>query len=581
MGTAVRLAAGWCGLALAGLAAGLVTGSAAGGLAVVAAATLGGCTARQWQGRRAADRLRLLESAVIHARDAVVILDAEPEKGLGRPVRYVNEAFTTLTGYAAAEVVGRSLHMLRGPATCPVALARIRDALAAGQPLQTELLNYRKDGSELWVELSLVPVRASAGGLAHWVMIQRDIGDRKRLEDQLRQAQKMETVGRLAGGIAHDFNNLLTGVIGHLDLVRLPAGDPNAALVATADRAAQRAADLTRKLLGVARKNQLLVGPVRVADLVGEVVELVRRTSDPRVHFTAEVPPAADLPALTADAALLNQALMNLVLNARDAMPGGGRLTVTAAGVSLTSATAQARPGGRAGLFLRLTVADTGHGMPAAVRARLFEPFFTTKPVGQGTGLGLAMVHGIVEQHGGWIECATAPGTGTRFEVYLPAAAAGVEATPPPRPWAASDLAARAGGATVLLVDDEELIRALGRSVLEGAGYRVVEAADGRAGVEAFRRESAAGGVDLVVLDYMMPEASGREAFDAILAADPAARVLFSSGYSADDLADITGPAGLLAKPYRPADLLAAVRAVLAGEPVPAGVEPLQLSPVA
>jgi PAS domain S-box-containing protein len=646
------------------------------------------------------NRLRLLESAVVHARDAVIILEAAPNDGPGRSVLYVNEAFTHMTGYAPAEVVGRSLHLLRGPKTNPDTLDRLRDALAAGAPLQVELLNYRKGGSELWVELSLVPVLGAAGRCSHWVMIQRDITDRRRaaealqrsegrlraiyqntsagiavyaadgriieanpalakmlgypvkellgqtldaithpddfdtnsglirevlqeertgyaiqkrflrrdgepvwvelysqtlrdetgaavsavavvvdvterrrLEEQLRQAQKMEMVGQMAGGIAHDFNNLLTGVIGNLALLSLPPDAANAELLAAAERAAHRAAELTRKLLGLARKNQLLVAPVRVAEFASEVVSILRRTVDPRIEVVTELAVADPV---AVDATLLNQALLNLCLNARDAMPHGGRLSIRAAAVWFTPEEVADHPEARPGGFVRLAVEDTGCGMSPETRARVFEPFFTTKPIGQGTGLGLPMVHGIVKQHGGWIVCDSELGRGTRFDLYLPRAAV---ASGVPRPSVcdtppAIDVATPVptSGRTVLLVDDEDMIRTLGRSVLEAAGYEVLEAEDGADAVDLFRREH--GRIDLVILDLTMPRLSGRDAFRSMTAIVPDARVLFSSGYSADDLSDVTGAVGLLAKPYRPQELVTAVHRALTGHPAahtPAG----------
>jgi PAS domain S-box-containing protein len=784
--------------------------------------------------RQALRRFDLLESAVVHARDAVIVLEPRPTDGPGRSVLYVNEAFTRMTGYAADEVVGRSLHFLRGPKSCPQTLTRIKDALDSGTPLQVELLNYRKDGSELWVELSLVPVQDESGRCRHWVMIQRDASgrkradeelrereqrirvlgdnlpdgvvcqvvakpgglprftyvsaginritgrdvdailadpesahtlvhpddqprvraagqvserdltpfdiefrmcqpdgsvkwvhcrsmpqrlpdgatlwngvmldvtsarqaaealrqseelfrgmfetaaagvsvtdasgviisanpafaailgrpieqivghsprefthpddwpgqlvlwqetragkrsgfqlrkrylrpdgstvwvelsmavvhgpsgelirgvgvtvdmtDRRRLEEQLRHVQKMEAVGQMAGGIAHDFNNLLTGVIGNLDLVDLPPGDRNADLIGVAITAAQRAAELTRKLLGFARKNQLVLAPVRVGEFVREVVDILGRTFDPRIRIVTDLA-APDL--VLADAALVNQALLNLCLNARDAMPDGGSLTIRATTVLVSEAEAARHPDGRSGAFVRLSVADTGHGMTPEVRARIFEPFFTTKPVGQGTGLGLPMIHGIVQQHSGWVECETAPGRGTRFDLYLPLATVGTGPTPRPidrRPMTpAPDVATPppVGSRTVLLVDDEDMIRCLGRSVLEQAGYKVLEAHDGADAVDLFRREHDH--IDLVILDLTMPRLSGRDAFRSMTEIAPAARVLFSSGYSADDLSDVTGAVGLLAKPYRPQDLVTAVRRALdvrLDVPTPAG----------
>jgi len=532
-------------------------------------------------------RLRQLESVVVHARDGVVILEAEPTASPGRAVLYVNAAFAEMCGYAESELVGRSLQVLRGPDSCPATLDRLRLGLEAGEPLQVELLNYRKDGTTFWVELSLVPVPHADSACAYWVMIQRDISDRKRAEralrereEQLRQSQKMETVGQLAGGVAHDFNNLLTGVIGNLCLVNLPPGDPNRPLLATAERAAHRAAELTSKLLGFARRNQMLVAPLDVGEFVGEVVDLLRRTIDPRITFVADTPPLGWL--ALADASLLNQALLNLCVNARDAMPDGGELRITAEAWRPTE-TQVARHLPAAAAYLRVSVSDTGTGMTPAVRARLFEPFFTTKPIGQGTGLGLAMVDGIVRQHEGWVECDTAPGEGTTFHLFLPAVPANLDLaelpvkvmtrshadfcldTPLP-PDAAETPAPRPGaGGRILLVDDEEMIRVLSRTVLEAAGYHVREATDGVEAVEAFAAHAA--DIDLVILDLVMPRLSGRDAARKLVALDPAVRILLSSGYSTDDVTDIPEALGLLSKPYRPSALLDAVRDALDPRP--------------
>jgi PAS domain S-box-containing protein len=653
--------------------------------------------------RRTEERLRLLESAVVHARDAVIVLEPVANSDRGRAVLYVNDAFTTITGYTRDEAIGRSLHFLRGPNTDPTTLNELRTALETGFAFKGELLNYRKDGSQVWVDVSLVPVIGPEGRCIHFVMIQRDITGRKRteealrqseamfrgffestaagvsltgadgrfvscnpafaaqigvpiaevigrhpvefthpddcaeqeallnellsgtrnnyqiqkryvrpdesvvwvelsvtavrnssgellyglgvsvdvtsrrkLEEQLQQVQKMEALGQLAGGVAHDFNNLLTAVLGNLALVQLSADDPNRPLVRTAEQAAARAADLTRKLLGYARRNQLLVSPLKPADVIEEVVDIVYRTLDPRIEIVADVRTDAEV---LADATLLNQALINLCLNARDAMPHGGRLTLAADAVTVCSNVAAQFPEGRPGEFIRFSVTDTGEGMTDSVLRRLFEPFFTTKGVGRGTGLGLPMVHGIMRQHGGWVAVESEPGNGAKFELYLPAAGAGQRQTgptPPPRLAASaslwtSDHPPKTG--TILLVDDETMIRQLGRAVLESAGYTVLEAEDGAIAMEIFREQHAQ--IDLVILDLTMPRLSGRDVFRQIQAIDPAARVLFSSGYSADDLSELDGAKGLLSKPYRPPDLLMAVCQAIADatEPLVTGAK--------
>jgi len=647
------------------------------------------------------ERLRLLESAVIHAHDAVVVMEAEPREGAGRSVLYVNDAFCKMTGYDRTEVVGRSLHFLRGPDSDPTTLEQIRVALDQGDPLRVELRNYRKDGSGFWVDLSLVPVPDPQGRAAHWVMIQRDITDRRaasdalrrseeryrllfdsnphpmwvydretlrflavndaalrkygysraeflrmtiddirsandhprpraaapqrrseppslwrhrtkdgtvidveissfhltmdgrpaelvlvndvteklHLEEQLRQSQKMEVIGQMAGGVAHDFNNLLTGILGNLSLAQLSENDPNRPLLAAAEQAAIRAADLTGKLLGYARRNQLVFAPVDPADAFGEVVGLLRRTLDPRIRIVVKIAPGCG--SVQADPTLLTQALMNLCLNGRDAMPEGGTLTLSAESIQVTPADASRNPGeATPGEYVRLSIIDTGLGMTEEVRARIFEPFFTTKEIGKGTGLGLPMVQGIVKQHRGWITCISAIGAGTRLDMYLPPAdmattarsvhRSGLPATAPPAPRTVDAEAKRALDSTdtrttVLLVDDEEMIRDIGRAVLDRAGYRVITADDGAEAVDVFARERDR--VSLVILDVTMPRMSGRDAFRHLVELNPNARVLFSTGYSGGDLAELDGSVGLLGKPYRPHELVAAVQAALAAPP--------------
>jgi PAS domain S-box-containing protein len=644
------------------------------------------------------DQLRLLESAVVHARDAVIILEDRPRSGGGRSVLYVNRAFTALSGYEAEEVVGRSLHLLRGPNSDPDTLDRLRDALDDRRPFQCELLNYRKDGTEFWVELSVVPVPDPSGNCTHWVMIQRDVSDRKRsdvelrtsreglaeaqriahlgswesvvstgeirwsdekfrifgyepgeivptlpqymsavhpddfprvesrfqhdglnpprtpqqldfrivrpsgevryiteqyyavcddagratrfhgvtqdvterrqAQEQLIQAQKMELIGQMAGGIAHDFNNVLTGLIGNLDLVKMPADDPNRRLIDTATKAAFRATDMTRKLLGFARKSQLRTAPVPLGPIVHEVLELVGRTTDPRIELRAAVRTAARV---DGDSTLLSQVLLNLCLNARDAMPHGGRVEIRVDEVTLDDPVHH--PAGRAGRCVRVSVEDNGIGIPPEVKEHMFEPFFTTKPVGEGTGLGLPMVHGIIEQHHGWVECHSEVGGGTRFDLFLPRCSGwddDLTVTPPPtvthrlvidQPHSDRQPTSADQPKTILLVDDEEMIRELARVVLESGGYRVLEACDGEQAIEVYCSRSA--DIDLTILDLTMPRLSGQDTFRALVALDPDVRVLFSSGYSADTLADTEGALGLLPKPYRPIDLLEAVAAAV------------------
>lgn len=650
-----------------------------------------------------AEGYRLLESAVVHAHDAIVILEAHPQNGQGRSVLYVNDAFCRLSGYSRTEVVGRSLYLLRGPDTDAATLEQLREALDSGQPLRTELMNYRKDGTPYWVDLSLVPVPDRRGRVAHWVMIQRDITgqrqaaealrkseeryrllfdgnpqpmwviecksgrflavneaairvyqysreefsrmrasdldleelaapippstsssrfrrhrtrsgkilnvevishplivdghdaelvlihdwtERLQLEEQLRQAQKMEAIGQMAGGVAHDFNNIMTGILGSLGLIRLPANDPNQALLHAVEKAALRAADLTSKLLAFARRNQLVLAHVQPADIVTEVVTLLRHAVDPRISFNISV--ANDCPPILADPNLLVQALVNLCLNARDAMPNGGTITLQAHPVTIHEADLPAYPAdAKPGRYVCLRVQDTGTGIPPELLGRIFEPFFTTKEVGKGTGLGLPMVLGIVKQHQGWLRCNSTWGQGTCMELYLPAEGnlaavpgagprsdnfttvkASVETSRRMAPNNSAILSTNGFHSTqvsrrrILLVDDEAMIRDIGRAALTSAGYEVLLAEDGAEAVEVFQREYER--IDLVILDVMMPRLSGRDAFRQMTAIVPDIRVLFSTGYSSEELTELDGAVGLLTKPYRPQELLAAVEAALA-----------------
>jgi PAS domain S-box-containing protein len=443
----------------------------------------------------------------------------------------------------------------------------------------------RPDGSVVWTELSVTVLRGPDGRFEYGLGVSIDVTARRRLEEQLRDARQLEAVGRLAGGVAHDFNNLLTGVLGGLGLVRLPADDPNRPLVAAAEQAAARAAELTRRLLGYARRNQLVPAPVSPREALGALAAALRRKLDPRTRVEVRVDPGCG-PVL-ADAALLHSALSSLCANAREAMPDGGTITLSAEVVEVApGAAGRGCPDARAGEFVRLGVSDTGHGMTPDVMARVFDPFFTTKGPDKGTGLGLPMVQGIAKQHRGWVECTSEPGAGTRIDLYLPPAEDGLPAgavhypgaasasavtpfptaRPAPRPAPALAPAQSPADVTILLVDDEEMIRTLGRMILEAAGYRVLTAADGAEAVEVFAAEHAR--ISLVILDVTMPRMSGREAFRHMVGVCPGVRVLFSTGYSAEDIAELGGALGLLSKPYRPHELLAAVRDALAAEPV-------------
>jgi PAS domain S-box-containing protein len=432
-------------------------------------------------------------------------------------------------------------------------------AFAGRQAYETEYRLRGRDGQFHWF-LDIGSPRFDSDGqyLGH-ISLLIDVTERRQLESQLRQAQKMEAVGQLTGGIAHDFNNLLTVILGNVSLLasQLPAHDPSRDSIAAAEQAAQRAANLTKQLLGFSRHAFVRSEPTDVKGIMDEVTTLLSRTIDPRISI--EVQCAADVWRVHSDPSQMSQILMNLCLNARDAMPEGGRLRLEAHNVTLTPDDVRWQLDGRPGEFVRLRVSDTGHGMTPEIRARIFEPFFTTKEPGRGTGLGLAMVFGIVRRHQGWINCDSEVGRGTRFDLYLPrfredaACAEAMSAPAPPTQ----------GTETILIAEDEPLIRRLTATVLASLGYQVFAAEDGQEAVEIFQREH--GQIDLVLLDLTMPRLSGRDAFRRLRELDPHVRVLFTSGYSEEHVTDAEQEyvLGFISKPYRPEELAKTVRRIL------------------
>jgi signal transduction histidine kinase len=478
--------------------------------------------------------------------DGVCLLDRE-----GRVVR-CNRALPAVLRRPAAEIVGRTYESL------------LRPPVAAGPAEPPYVLDTRQHSV---VELALGqrtlqviadPMFDDNRQFAGAVCILSDITERKRLEEQLRQAQKMDAIGRLAGGVAHDFNNLLTAITGTVSLLQttIPRDDPNAELLGLVDKAAWRAAELTRQLLGFSRQTKLWLEPTDLNHAAEEVVGMLRRTIDPRI--TVQVHGEPELWSVRSDPNQIHQVLLNVCLNARDAMPNGGRLVLETANVVLREDETKRHLDARPGEFVRLRISDTGHGIPPDIQPQIFDPFFTTKGPGKGTGLGLAMVYGIVQQHHGWIECTSAIDQGTSFDIYLP------RIPDDETPFASERtlLVPSGGSETILLVDDEPMIRELSRTILQRYGYRVLLAADGQEGIDVYLREQPR--IDLVIMDMTMPRMSGRDAVKRLCTIDPNVAVIYASGYS-NQVTDFAseGVLGFLPKPYREQELADAVRAAL------------------
>jgi PAS domain S-box-containing protein len=495
---------------------------------------------------------QFLELVAANSADIIVRMD-----GRGR-LTYASPGSETLLGVPLDQVVGRpASDFLHGGEA--EARRFMRHVVSESQVRDLETVLVVAEGRLADTRHSLAAVRDASGNVVEIVDIIRDITEAKRLENQLQQAQKMEAVGQLAGGIAHDFNNLLTIVTGRSELLlhRLRADDPIRPDLALIKSTGERAAALTSQLLAFSRRQVLQPRVLRLNSVVDDVAPMLRRLIGEHINLVTTLAP--DLALVKADAAQLDQVIVNLAVNGRDAMHGGGRLTLETSNVVVDDAFVARHPGLRPGSYVALTVTDTGSGMDTAVQARIFEPFFTTKEPGKGTGLGLAMVYGIVKQHEGYIAVESEPGRGSRFQILLPqvddAVAATAEAAAP-----ASDRAS----ATVLLVEDEEGVRAVATEMLAAAGYRVLEAATPGEALRVFR--SMRSQIDLLLTDVVMPEMSGRELANRLLPIKPELKVLFMSGYTDDAIAHhgvLVAATNLLAKPFSGPALRAAVAQAL------------------
>jgi PAS domain S-box-containing protein len=503
-----------------------------------------------WSPPVSEERFRAL---VESSREVMLLLDRD-----GR-ITYATPSVETQFGWRAGDIGGRALVDFLHPEDQKPFAERLGNLVPRpGDRTMTEIRFRHADGTYRSVD-ALVANRLHEPGVDSLVLDARDITEGRRLEDQLRQAQKMEAVGRLAGGVAHDFNNLLTAILGYCNLAleEMPADEPTRKDLEEIRDAGERAATLTRQLLAFSRRQTLQPEPVDLNALVRQVERMLRRLIGEDIELEAAL--SAELPLVKADRASIEQIVVNLAVNARDAMPAGGRLTIETSRVDLDQTYADAHVTVAPGSYVLLAVSDTGHGMDAATRARVFEPFFTTKPQGKGSGLGLSTVYGIVKQTGGYIWVYSEPARGTVFKVYLPVA---------DRSASASAAEHRAGTAvspseTVLVVEDEDAVRALTCELLRRRGYQVLEAAHG---IDALSVAAAHGGrIDLLLTDIVMPYMNGRDLAVQMAVLRPATKVLFVSGYT-DHVAarqELAAGAPFLQKPFTPDALARKIRSVL------------------
>jgi PAS domain S-box-containing protein len=470
------------------------------------------------------EREEYFRSLIENAADPVLIIDADGK------MRYASPAFERVLGYSPDEVMGRSameiIHASEIDRAYEV-FGRVFDG--AGRIVTSEVVMRHKDDS--WRTLVITARNLLNDPAVHGLVVNlRDVTDQKLLAEQLRLSQRLESVGQLAGGIAHDFNNLLTVIKLHGELLAdaVAPGGPAADDVAQIRAAADRAAGLTRQLLAFSRRQILQPRVLDLNAVVTSISPMLRRLIDENIEF-ALLPSLGEKPTVLADPGQLEQVLVNLAVNARDAMPDGGALTMETQVVELDEKYIDSHNVVMPGTYVLLSVSDTGTGMDSATRSRLFEPFFTTKEPGKGTGLGLATVYGIVKQSGGYIWVYSEPGEGSIFKIYLPLVA---DELSPERPVVSTPLAR--GTETVLLVEDEEAVRMLARRILERSGYVVLEARHG--GDAIMVSEQFAGTIHLLVSDVVMPHMGGRELVENLRPKRPDMRILYMSGYTDDDV---------------------------------------------
>ena len=502
--------------------------------------------------RAEAENARLV-TAIEQSAEAVVITNTHGE------IEYVNPAFTRITGYSREEVVGKNPRILKSEKQDPAFYQQLWATIVSGKIWHGELINQRKDGSLFTEQMNIAPVRDGSGKVTHFIATKQDVTAHRILEEHVRQAAKMEAIGRLAGGVAHDFNNLLTIINGYSELLLEKFGADGAASTYLTEvrNAGERAASLTRQLLAFSRRQVLAPQVLDLNIVVANLEKMLRRLIGEDVKLHTVLDPS--LGSVKADPGQIEQVIMNLAVNARDAMPSGGNLTLETSNVELDEAYARSHVTVKPGPHVMLAVSDTGVGMSAETKGHIFEPFFTTKEEGKGTGLGLATVYGIVKQSGGSVWVYSELGQGTVFKVYLPTVSEdpAVEA-------ANMDVDVVSGTETILVVEDQEGVRSLIRQALESVGYKVLETDDPDSTLATCANHD--GPIHLLLTDVVMPGLSGPLVAAKVSSLRPNIKVLYMSGYTDDAVVHygvLSHDTPFIQKPFSPAALRKKIREVL------------------
>ncbi|MGA7379771.1 MAG: ATP-binding protein [Terriglobales bacterium] len=509
---------------------------------------------KQRQHRNSEEMLQKLRHSVEQSPDLVMITNSS---GV---LEYVNPAFEKLTGYASTEVLGQTLGILKSDQQSGELYEEMWNTVLSGKVFNGTVMNRKKNGETFVIEKAITPLRNPAGQITHFISTGRDITDQRKLESQLHQSQKMDAIGLLAGGVAHDFNNLLLVISAYAELLldSQEAGSPSRKKLDEIITATRRAADLTRQLLAFGRKQMQSLRVLDLNTVVAEIASMLPRLigEDIQVVFV----PGRDLVKVKADPAQIEQVVMNLATNARDAMPAGGKLTIETSNVSLDQAYVQRHVVVPAGEYALLAVSDSGEGIAAEHLNHIFEPFYTTKEAGKGTGLGLATAYGIVKQSGGFIWVYSEPGQGTTFKIYLPRVVRAGKVEGPAQVAQSSPH----GQETVLLVEDEAAVRASTCEYLVRSGYTVVTAENGEEALRASREYS--GPIHLLITDVVMPKMGGPKVAQQLAAERPGMKALFVSGYAENTVlqhGQIDVTARFLSKPFSLSTLGNKIREVL------------------
>ncbi|TAN41072.1 MAG: PAS domain S-box protein [Nitrospirae bacterium] len=495
-------------------------------------------------------RLKRFKEIIDSAFDVILITDSE-----GR-ILYVNHAFSEITGFDQSEAIGKKPNILKSGYHDEQFYKNMWNTIKAGRIWKGEFVNKKKTGDVYYTSAIISPIHTEEG--FNFVSIQRDITQEKRLYEQLLRAQKMESIGTLAGGIAHDFNNLLTAILGYSEIMmtKIKEGDPFYKPVNIINNAAEKGAELARKILMVTHKEKLETKPVNINEIVHNCMELLERSMPKNIEISTHL--KGDLPNIMADPTQMQQVVINLAVNARDAMPNGGRLSIETGIVGAENGAAN-EIRALEGRLLRLSISDNGSGIDKETQRKIFDPFFTTKESGKGTGLGLYMVHSIINNHGGYINLYSEPDKGTRFNIYLPV-------TSGERTEDTLELLELSGTETVLFIDDEPDIRELCRDMIEPLGYKVLLAGSGYEGINIYRLMKDE--ISLVVLDMVMPKMGGSEVFQALKNIKHDVNVMICSGFSHDGFAGIDnlikgGASGFIQKPFTRNAIAHAIRQAL------------------